>query len=271
MRHNTTDHLVSDMERLREHLGIDRWLLTGGSWGTTLALVHAERYPHRVSQIMLSAISTTRRSEIDWLYRGVALFFPEEWERFRDGAGGTDRDGDLVAAYARLMESSDPQVRNQAASSWGTWARAPGRERNCSSTTIQVTWAATPNAPGCSAHSPDSPATDNTGPYSAASWPTTRSASTMSPDQPQAPQKQTKTRSVPVQYSVISPWPPWASDNAAAHAGQYFGASRRCRSASWGNQPRARSGSGGPSARPDPAVSGRTAVTRPPLSGFPWP
>jgi proline iminopeptidase len=121
MRHNTTDHLVSDMERLREHLGIDRWLLTGGSWGTTLALVYAERYPHRVSQIMLSAISTTRRSEIDWLYRGVARFFPEEWERFRDVAGGTDRDGDLVSAYARLMESSDPQVRNQAASSWGTW------------------------------------------------------------------------------------------------------------------------------------------------------
>jgi len=121
MRHNTTDHLVSDMERLREHLGIDRWLLTGGSWGTTLALVYAERYPHRVSQMMLSAITTTRRSEIDWLYRGVARFFPEEWQRFRDGAGGTDRDGDLVAAYARLMESSDPQVRNQAASSWGTW------------------------------------------------------------------------------------------------------------------------------------------------------
>jgi len=109
------------MERLREHLGIDRWLLTGGSWGTTLALVYAERYPHRVSQMMLSAITTTRRSEIDWLYRGVARFFPEEWQRFRDGAGGTDRDGDLVAAYARLMESSDPQVRNQAASSWGTW------------------------------------------------------------------------------------------------------------------------------------------------------
>jgi proline iminopeptidase len=96
-----------------------------GSWGTTLALVYAERYPHRVSQIMLSAISTTRRSEIDWLYRGVGRFFPEEWQRFRDGAGGTDRDGDLVAAYARLMESSDPEVRNEAASRWGTWAATP--------------------------------------------------------------------------------------------------------------------------------------------------
>jgi proline iminopeptidase len=120
MRHNTTDHLVSDMERLREHLGIDRWLVTGGSWGTTLGLVYAERHPQRVSEIMLSAISTSRRSEIDWLYRGVGRFFPEEWERFRGGAS-TDRDDDFIAAYARLMEDPDPRVRNQAASSWRTW------------------------------------------------------------------------------------------------------------------------------------------------------
>jgi proline iminopeptidase len=121
MRHNTTDHLVADMDLLREHLGIDRWLLTGGSWGTTLALVYGERYPHRVSEIMLSAIWTTRRSEIDWLYRGVARFFPEEWERFRHGAAETGRDVDLAAAYARLMENPDPQVRNQAASNWQAW------------------------------------------------------------------------------------------------------------------------------------------------------
>jgi proline iminopeptidase len=121
MRHNTTGHLVADMELLREHLGVDRWLVTGGSWGTTLALVYAERYPHRVSEIMLSAISTTRRSEIDWLYCGVGMFFPEEWERFRGGAAGAEGDGDLPGAYARLMESPDPKVRNQAASAWRTW------------------------------------------------------------------------------------------------------------------------------------------------------
>jgi proline iminopeptidase len=121
LRHNTTDYLVADMERLREHLGIDRWLVTGGSWGTTLGLVYAERYPHRVSEIMLSAISTTRPSELDWLYRGVARFFPEEWERFSRSASA---DGDVVAAYARLMEDPDPQVRNQAAVSWRRWEDA---------------------------------------------------------------------------------------------------------------------------------------------------
>jgi proline iminopeptidase len=118
MVHNTTDHLVADMERLREHLGIDRWLVTGGSWGTTLALVYAERYPHRVTEIMVSAIWTTRRSEIDWLYRDVARFFPEEWERFQAGAPGP---GDFLADYARLMADPDPQVRHQAAQHWLRW------------------------------------------------------------------------------------------------------------------------------------------------------
>ena len=121
LRHNTTDHLVADMERLREHLAIERWLVTGGSWGTTLGLVYAERYPHRVTEIMVSAISTTRRSEIDWLYRGAGRFFPEEWDRFRDGAARHGADGDPLAAYARLMEDPDPQVRNRAAASWQRW------------------------------------------------------------------------------------------------------------------------------------------------------
>ena len=122
MRHNTTDHLVADMERLRERLGIDRWLVTGGSWGRTLALVYAERYPHRVTEIMVSAIWTTRRSEIDWLYRGAARFFPEEWERFSAVAAGIDGfGGDVVAGYARLMEDPDPAVRNRAAAAWYRW------------------------------------------------------------------------------------------------------------------------------------------------------
>jgi proline iminopeptidase len=126
MRCNTTEHLVRDMELLREHLGIDRWMLTGGSWGTTLALVYAQRHPGRVSEIMLSAISTTRRSEIDWLYGGVGRFFPEDWQRFRD-ASGAGRDEEVVPAFARLMENPDPAVRDRAAAIWRTWEDVSSR------------------------------------------------------------------------------------------------------------------------------------------------
>jgi proline iminopeptidase len=121
---NTTEHLLADMERLREHLGIERWLLSGGSWGSTLILAYAERHPQRVSEIVIVSVTTTRRSEIDWLYRGVARFFPEEWERFRDGLPEADRDGDLVAGYARLMEDPDPAVRARAAHDWCAWEDA---------------------------------------------------------------------------------------------------------------------------------------------------
>ena len=76
MRVNTTEHLIGDMERLREHLGIERWLVTGGSWGSTLALAYAERVPERVTEIVLIAVTTTRRSEIDWLYRGAGALLP---------------------------------------------------------------------------------------------------------------------------------------------------------------------------------------------------
>jgi proline iminopeptidase len=124
MRHNTTGHLIADMERLRERLGIDRWLLYGGSWGSTLILAYAESYPERVSEIVISAVTTTRRSEIDWLYRGVGRFFPEQWERFLAGAPGTLRDGDLVAAYARLMEHPDVAVREKATADWCAWEDA---------------------------------------------------------------------------------------------------------------------------------------------------
>jgi proline iminopeptidase len=124
MSRNTTDHLISDMERLRDYLGVDRWLLFGGSWGSTLILAYAERYPERVSEIVICSVTMTRRSEIDWLYRGVARFFPEEWEKFRAGVSQAYRDGDIVAAYARLMEDPNPEVRTRAAIDWGTWEDA---------------------------------------------------------------------------------------------------------------------------------------------------
>lgn len=121
---NTTDHLVRDMELLREQLGIGRWLLCGGSWGSTLALAYAERHPERVTEIVLSAVTSGRRSEADWLYRGAARFFPGEWEQFRAGVPAADRDSDLIAAYARLMEDPDPLVRERAARSWSAWEDA---------------------------------------------------------------------------------------------------------------------------------------------------
>ncbi|TMR16098.1 prolyl aminopeptidase [Nonomuraea turkmeniaca] len=124
---NTTPHLIADMELLREHLGIDRWLLYGGSWGSTLILAYAEAHPERVSEIVIPAVTTTRRFEIDWLYRGVGRFFPEEWERFRQGVPEADRDGDtfaLLAAYSRLLADPDPAVREKAALDWVTWEDA---------------------------------------------------------------------------------------------------------------------------------------------------
>ncbi|MCM2578031.1 prolyl aminopeptidase [Streptomyces meridianus] len=124
LRHNTTWHLVADMERLREHLGIDRWLLYGYSWGSTLGLAYAEQHPERVSEMVISGVTTSRRSEIDWLYRGARRFFPEEWERFLAGAPGTPRDGDVVGAYARLTGHPDPVVRARAAADWCAWEDA---------------------------------------------------------------------------------------------------------------------------------------------------
>jgi len=133
MRLNTTDHLIRDMERLREHLGVGRWLLRGGSWGVTLSLAYAERHPERVSGMVLVSVTSTRRSELDWLYRGAGRMFPEAWARFRDFAGAgryrlpTDAEPpieDLLMAYSRLMEDRDPGVRAQAATEWLAWEDA---------------------------------------------------------------------------------------------------------------------------------------------------
>jgi proline iminopeptidase len=121
---NTTEHLLADMERLREQLGIEQWLLHGGSWGSTLILAYAERHPGRVSEVVIPGVTTCRRSEIDWLYRGVGRFFPEEWERFRDHVPEGERDGDLLAAYARLLDDPDADVRGEAAAAWLAWEDA---------------------------------------------------------------------------------------------------------------------------------------------------
>ena len=112
------------MERLRDHLGIDRWLVFGHSWGCTLGLVYAETHPERVSGLLLAGVTMTRRSEIDWLSRGLAPLFPVEFDRFRRGAPEGIADGDLLAAYARLLGDADPAVREKAARDFHDWDAA---------------------------------------------------------------------------------------------------------------------------------------------------
>lgn len=124
MRHNTTAHLLADMERLREHLGVERWLLFGGSWGSTLLLAYAERHPRRVSEIVIAGVTMGRHEEYDWLYRGVGRFFPEQWQRFRAGVPEAAGDRELPAAYARRMQDPDPEVRARAVDDWCAWEDA---------------------------------------------------------------------------------------------------------------------------------------------------
>jgi proline iminopeptidase len=118
---NTTPHLVADLERLREHLGIDRWLVWGGSWGVTLAFAYAEAFPERVTEMVLVAITTGSRREVEWMTRDMGRVFPREWERFRDGVPEPERAGNLPAAYSRLLHSPDPDVRAGAAQAWCDW------------------------------------------------------------------------------------------------------------------------------------------------------
>lgn len=121
---NTTEHLLADMERLRAHLGVDRWLVFGGSWGAVLGLLYAELHAEHVSEIVLTALATGRQAETDLLTRGLGRVFPEAWARYRAGVPEADRDDDLAAAYARLLVHPDPAVQARAASDWCEWEDA---------------------------------------------------------------------------------------------------------------------------------------------------
>lgn len=121
---NTTHHLIADLELLREHLGIDRWLVFGGSWGTTLGLAYAETHPSRVSEMVLFSVTNTTRREVEWVTRDMGRVFPEQWSRFRDAVPPSERDGSLVDAYARLLADPDPAVRYKAAKDWCDWEDA---------------------------------------------------------------------------------------------------------------------------------------------------
>lgn len=118
---NTTQRLVADIEKLRAHLKIERWLVFGGSWGVTLGLAYALAHPSRVSQMVLFAVGTQRRSAIRWLYHDAGQFFPDAWSRFSGHAGNAS---DLVEAYYRLLNAPDAGVREAAAQVWCDWEDA---------------------------------------------------------------------------------------------------------------------------------------------------
>ncbi|WP_201023745.1 prolyl aminopeptidase [Leucobacter sp. G161] len=124
---NTTWHLVADIERLREHLGIDTWLVFGGSWGSTLSLAYAQTHTDRVTGLVLRGIFTLRKSEIDWFYQdGASHIFPDVWEEYLSVIPEAER-GDLVAAYNRRLSDPDPAVHVPAGVAWTVWENSTVR------------------------------------------------------------------------------------------------------------------------------------------------
>jgi proline iminopeptidase len=118
---NTTHHLVADIERLREMLGVQRWLVLGGSWGSTLALAYAQAHPARVSALVLRGVFTARREELRWYYQdGASWVFPDEWDRFIAPIPVEQR-GDLLGAYGRQLTGPDEAAQLRAAVAWSRW------------------------------------------------------------------------------------------------------------------------------------------------------
>ena len=121
---NTTWHLVADIERLRRHLGIERWLVFGGSWGSTLALAYAETHPERVTELVLRGIFMLRYAEIRWMYQyGASAIFPDRWEDYRDAIPADERD-DFLSAYHKRLTGSDQRAALAAARAWSVWEAA---------------------------------------------------------------------------------------------------------------------------------------------------
>lgn len=121
---NTTWHLVADIERLREHLGIDAWQAFGGSWGSTLALAYAQTHPDRVTELVLRGIFMLRRWELEWFYQeGASRLFPDAWDHYLAPIPAVER-GDLISAYHRRLTSDDAATRLAAARAWSVWEGA---------------------------------------------------------------------------------------------------------------------------------------------------
>ncbi|HEX4873158.1 MAG TPA: prolyl aminopeptidase [Nevskiaceae bacterium] len=127
LRENTTWDLVADMEAIRRHLGIERWVVFGGSWGSTLALAYAERHPEACKALVLRGIFLLRPEEIRWFYQeGCNWIYPDAWEHYLAPIPEAERD-DLVMAYYRRLTSEDPAVRRQAAKAWSVWEGATSK------------------------------------------------------------------------------------------------------------------------------------------------
>lgn len=124
LRDNTTWHLVDDIEKLRQHLGIEQWLVFGGSWGSTLSLAYAQTHPTRVTELVLRGIFMLRRWEIEWFYQeGTSALFPDYWENYLGAIPPGERD-DLVSAFYKRLTSDDRATRVAAARAWSTWEAA---------------------------------------------------------------------------------------------------------------------------------------------------
>lgn len=118
---NTTWHLVEDIERLREHVGVAQWMVFGGSWGSTLGITYTQTHPDRVSELILRGVYTLTQAEIDWYYQfGVSEMFPDKWAAFQAPIPAEERD-DMVAAYRRCLVGGDPAVQLEAAKAWTIW------------------------------------------------------------------------------------------------------------------------------------------------------
>lgn len=120
LRANTTPHLIDDLERLRKHLGVERWLVFGGSWGSTLAIAYAQAHLERCVGLVLRGIFLCRKSEIDWFLYGLKTIFPEPWEAFAGFLPAPER-GDLLGNYYKRLADPDPKIHMPAAKAWGIY------------------------------------------------------------------------------------------------------------------------------------------------------
>ena len=121
LEHNTTHHLLADMERLRELLGVDRWLLFGGSWGSTLGLAYAVHHPDRVSELVLWALVTSRSADVRWVTHSMGEVYPEEFDALLAHLPPAARGGNIPAALHAQLVAPDPEVADRAARAWCAW------------------------------------------------------------------------------------------------------------------------------------------------------